>query len=368
MTYWGRRAKKRKESSSQEANLNASTFVFCSGEGGKEETAALYEEATMPLEQLLERYGYGANKPYTHLQKDPKFQSPVIRAKTENENANTEASASTKGACGDEVAVNLDSQLVNGHSENENNANLEKERADQKTEQSAQETEVDSTTKETVAQKDKSPTEASNSEAEARDSTNASASTTSGTNGTDEKPSSSTPEPATAGSSSAPEGACSSSGSTAAEAEPGPGPSSSDAGPSCSGAGPSTSRADDVRIVCFLLPCLMREQGKIRQSPKKEHFDQYLSLKTADTRRPLAAVAVAANGVACARYPPFSHKVFAGSPLLTLFVHNRQLSQESSSLLFRLETDFGSKSQKKRSRFTGSIGCGLGFPGTSEFY
>ena len=43
--------------------------------------------------------------------------------------------------------MKLDTKLLNGHSENENNANLEKERADLLNKQSAQDTVVDSTTK-----------------------------------------------------------------------------------------------------------------------------------------------------------------------------------------------------------------------------
>ena len=66
------------------------------GEGGSEEAATLYEEATMPLEQLLERYGYapGSKKPLALARKDEKFQSPAIRAKkdtdTDKEKENTD--------------------------------------------------------------------------------------------------------------------------------------------------------------------------------------------------------------------------------------------------------------------------------------
>ena len=208
----------------------------------------------MPLEQLLERYGYapGTKKPPGLLQKLEKFQSPVIRAKKEDTsaaNADSNEASSTK-TTDDGVIMKLDSQLLNGHSENENNANLEKERADKLSKQQAQETVVDSTTKDNAIQTSKPVVEASNSEAEARDSSK-DISTTSGTNGspaTDEKPSSSTPEPAGAGSSSGSNSSAEAGGSASE------GPSSSgcaggnsskieDAGP-----GPSSSKSD-VRVI-----------------------------------------------------------------------------------------------------------------------
>ena len=218
------------------------------GNGGSEEAATLYEEATMPLEQLLERYGYtpGAKKPLALARKDEKFQSPAIRAKKhtdkDTDNADSNEASSTKMP--DEgIVMKLDTKLLNGHSENENNANLEKERADLLSKQSAQDTVVDSTTKDNVIQTSKPVAETCNSEAEARDSSK-STSTVSGTNGTDEKPSSSTPEPAAAGSSS------NSSFSVEAGSSVSEGPSSSgSAGASSNkfddaGPGPSSSKSD----------------------------------------------------------------------------------------------------------------------------
>ena len=218
------------------------------GDGGSEEAATLYEEATMPLEQLLERYGYapGAKKPLALARKDEKFQSPAIRAKKDTgkdtDNADSNEASSTKTS--DEgIVMKLDTKLLNGHSENENNANLEKERADLLSKQSAQDTVVDSTTKDNVIQTSKRVAETCNSEAEARDSSK-STSTASGTNGTDEKPSSSTPEPAAAGSSS------NSSSSVEAGSSVSEGPSSSgSAGASSNkfddaGPGPSSSKSD----------------------------------------------------------------------------------------------------------------------------
>ena len=202
----------------------------------------------MPLDQLLERYGYapGAKKAAA-LGKDQKFQSPAIRAKSDSnkETVNADSNeASSSKASGDGVAMKLDTKLLNGHSENENNANLEKERADLLSKQSAQDTVVDSTTKDNVIQVNKPVVETSDSEAEARDSSK-STSSASGTNGTDEKPSSSTPEPAAAGSSSNSSSSSADAGSSVSE-----GPSSSGSGGASSskfddaGPGPSSSKSD----------------------------------------------------------------------------------------------------------------------------
>jgi len=107
-----------------------------------EETKHLVEEATMPLQQLMERYGGGGGAcSIAKLRKKEGAvaPSPALRAKKVTTDDNVSSSLSNGSSNGvngagdaannkDPVRLRLDADLLNGHSENENNENTERER------------------------------------------------------------------------------------------------------------------------------------------------------------------------------------------------------------------------------------------------
>lgn len=87
----------------------------------KKECEELCEEADMPIEKLLERYGGQGKVPQSAAVKAVKtakadFLSPVIKPKTDSPGLAADSSDSA-----DPVKVNLDDQLVNGHSTSSKN-------------------------------------------------------------------------------------------------------------------------------------------------------------------------------------------------------------------------------------------------------
>ncbi|CAH1773594.1 unnamed protein product [Owenia fusiformis] len=104
----------------------------------REEAAELVEEATMPIEDLLAKYGTdGPPSKVDAIKEKPDVLSPMLKGKKGvgkkskkcTSNGNSVNGNSVNGN-GDEIKINLDAQLANGHADNENNQNIEKERAD----------------------------------------------------------------------------------------------------------------------------------------------------------------------------------------------------------------------------------------------
>ncbi|XP_064624661.1 protein phosphatase 1G-like isoform X2 [Lineus longissimus] len=105
-------------------------------QGEIEETVMLNEEATMPLEQVLAKYGGveslspGVRELY---KKNEKIQSPALKGKKESngeEKSGEPVAGSSSSYANSTVNSNSSgTQLVNGHSENENNENMEREQA-----------------------------------------------------------------------------------------------------------------------------------------------------------------------------------------------------------------------------------------------
>ena len=95
----------------------------------------LVEEADMPLEELMERYGAGEAPPnVANLKKEKSFQSPVVRAKKSKPvsglAANSEHNsidADNDVATSEDLKQNLANKLLNGHSEGESNGNIKTE-------------------------------------------------------------------------------------------------------------------------------------------------------------------------------------------------------------------------------------------------
>ena len=95
----------------------------------EDEAAALYEEATMPLQEVLERY----KGPLANLSKKggKDCLSPAIHAKQDKPPLRDEGSGQAKGSSeggSEDCQVKLSfGKLINGHSDNENNENIERE-------------------------------------------------------------------------------------------------------------------------------------------------------------------------------------------------------------------------------------------------
>ncbi|XP_013382607.1 protein phosphatase 1G [Lingula anatina] len=105
----------------------------------EEETALLYKEATMPLEEILKKYEdkeEKENKMLNNIRKVCKkegIQSPAVPRKKPNLTSNSDNVENLNGGISDtndETKQNLLAKLVNGHPENENNENIEKEQID----------------------------------------------------------------------------------------------------------------------------------------------------------------------------------------------------------------------------------------------
>ena len=95
----------------------------------------------MPLEELLSRYGRGGAKAAALLKKENQtFQSPALAAKKENGDAAAARPAS------DDVKMKLENELMNGHSDNENNENIERASNLAQQQSSASSTQAASTT------------------------------------------------------------------------------------------------------------------------------------------------------------------------------------------------------------------------------
>ena len=83
----------------------------------------------MPLEQLLEKYGGAGSGKIRSLRKQDKFNSPVIKPKTVDENTEKLVKKELENTTNDPVKKSLEEEMINGVSENENNENKEKEQA-----------------------------------------------------------------------------------------------------------------------------------------------------------------------------------------------------------------------------------------------